>query len=88
MGTGTRRNQPWKPGAQAIGAASSGMLGGRENASTGGRFAACGAGAQAASYAGVLAASRAAAKRTWLRYIDGAEPWRRRNALANCAGWR
>ena len=34
------------------------------------------------------ASPRAAAKRTWLRYIEGAAPWRRRNALANCAGWR
>ena len=41
---------------------------------------------QAASRA--VTAAAAASKRARLRYADGDTPWWRRNALANCAGWR
>jgi hypothetical protein len=34
------------------------------------------------------AAAAAASKRVRLRYAEGETSWWRRNALANCAGWR
>ena len=98
-GAGARRDgvaAPPRALLRAMGAGSYGSGGtdaqagsarGRTSGSAGPRGGRCdgGSGRGAGGFArGAAAAARSAR----LRYADGETPWWRRNALANCAGWR